>query len=67
MLYNGVFVANRTDDNEAEVIAFIVKSVLTSVKLNKKDSELSHQKALEVSSTALWKNLMPIITTKHMI
>ena len=55
---NGVFVANRTDDNEQEVITTIVNAVLTSVKLNKKDSEAARKKALEVSCTALWKNLI---------
>jgi phosphorylase/glycogen(starch) synthase len=55
---NGITVIERNDDNDAEVVIDIVNAVQKFAALNLQDTAHARIKALEISRTALWKNLI---------
>lgn len=55
---NGITVIERNDFNDEEVTHNIVLTLLKFTKLSNEQVEEARKKALEVSRTALWKNLV---------
>ena len=55
---HGIFVLNRNDFNDSEVVDGIAASITEMVKLNAEDMAKARQKAFDISRIALWKNLI---------
>jgi len=55
---NSVFVLERTDDNEKDVVNLIASATLKISALQQKDFDAARAKAFEISQAALWKNFI---------
>jgi phosphorylase/glycogen(starch) synthase len=55
---NGITVIERTDSNDEEVISEISKTIVKYTTLDERAVYEAREKALEISKTALWKNLI---------
>lgn len=55
---NGIFVLERDDNNDAEVVSGISDAIFKMQSLNKADIEAAREKAFDISRIALWKNMI---------
>ncbi len=66
-LHPGVVVANRTDNNDGEVIAQIAESISKYLALSAKEMEDARENAAEIAQNAIWQRFIENYHTAYSI